>query len=248
MEVIIAYLALFLGSLLSGIGVMVFNKSSKRTLKLITVFGGAFLFAVCFVDLIPSMFEPHAHSDCEHSDHSILPVGVFILVGFLIQLLLEQLSHGAEHGHIHNNEEKKSLVSSIMLLVGVSIHAFLEGFPIVSNGEPNVAMITGIIIHNIPLSIILVGAFLQSGLSKGKSLMLLSVFAVMAIIGSLLNQNLEILHPYQNIILGLVVGILLHVSITTLFDSEESHEYNLTRFLIVILAFAIVILLPAHTH
>lgn len=248
MEVIIAYLTLFFGSFLSGLSVFVFNKTNKKTLKLITVFGGAFLFAVCFVDLIPSMFESHLHSDIEDIDHSIFPATAFILVGFLIQLLLEQLSHGAEHGHIHNNNEKKSLVSSLMLLIGVSIHAFLEGFPIVMNGEPNVSMITGIIIHNIPISIILVGAFMQSGLTKVKSLLLLSVFAVMAIIGSLLNQNLEILHPYQNIILGIVVGILLHVSITTLFDSEESHKYNLTRFMIVILAFAIVILLPAHTH
>ncbi len=248
MEVIIAYSALFIGSILSGLSVFVLNKNTPKTLKLITVFGGAFLFAVCFIDLIPAMFEPHCHADCQDSHHSFLPLGAYILIGFLIQLLLEQLSHGAEHGHIHDKEDKKTEVSSIMLLIGVSIHAFLEGFPIVVQGRPNVSMITGIIIHNIPLSIVLMGAFLQSNMSKTKSIILLSIFASMGIIGSLLNQNLEILHPYQNIILGIVVGILLHVSTTTLFDSEESHQYNLTRFLIVIIAFAIVILLPAHTH
>lgn len=248
MDVIIAYSALFIGSILSGLSIFLINKNNNKALKLITVFGGAFLFAVCFIDLIPAMFEPHSHSHCQHNHHTSLPLGAFILVGFLLQLLLEQLSSGAEHGHIHHKGEKKTLLSSLMLLLGVSIHAFLEGFPIVSEGKPNLAMITGIIIHNIPLSIVLVGAFLQSGISKLKSILLLSIFASMAIIGSLLNQNLEILHPYQSIIMGIVVGILLHVSITTLFDSEESHQYNLTRFLIVILAFAIVILLPAHTH
>jgi zinc transporter ZupT len=248
MDIIIAYSSLFFASILSGLSVFLFNKNNQKALKLITVFGGAFLFAVCFVDLIPAMFEVHNHNGCEHKHHSIIPIGAFILIGFLIQLLLEQLSHGAEHGHIHYGEEKKSIISSIMLLIGVSIHAFLEGFPIVAQGTPNISMITGIIIHNIPLSIVLVGAFLQSGLSKTKSILLLAIFASMAIFGSLLNNNLDILHPYQNMILGIVVGILLHVATTTLFDSEESHKYNLTRFLIVILAFVIVILLPAHTH
>lgn len=135
-----------------------------------------------------------------------------------------------------------------MLLIGVSIHAFLEGFPIISNGVVNTAMVTGIIIHNIPISIILVGSFIHSGSSKTFSLLMLTIFASMAIIGSELNQMLSVLHPYQNIIIGIVVGILLHVATTTLFDSEESHKYNRTRFLIILIAFLIVILLPAHSH
>lgn len=248
MEILIAYLLLFTASMASGSSILAIKNFNSKTLKLITVFGGAFLFAVCFIDLIPSMFEQIGHSHEGEIHHSIFPIGASILIGFILQLLLEQLSKGAEHGHLHTHSEKKSLISSIMLLVGVSIHAFLEGFPIVNEGEINAPMITGIIIHNIPISIVLVGAFLQSGCNKIKSLLMLAIFASMAIFGSLLNQTLSVLHPYQNIILGIVVGILLHVSTTTLFDSEESHKYNLTRFLIVILAFIIVILLPAHTH
>ena len=247
MEILIAYILLFLGAMASGASILVIKNINHKTLKLITVFGGAFLFAVCFVNLIPEVFHESLH---QHGEPSLLlfPIGASILVGFLLQLFLEQLSKGMEHGHIHSNGATISKMSSIMLLVGISIHAFLEGFPIVSDGGVNTSMVTGIIIHNIPISIILVGSFIHSGSTKKFSLLMLAIFASMAIIGSQLNQMLSILHPFQNIIIGIVVGILLHVSTTTLFDSDESHKFNLTRFLIIILAFIIVILLPAHTH
>lgn len=247
MEILIAYILLFFGVMASGASILVIKNKNKKTLKLITVFGGAFLLAVCFVNLIPEMFH-EAHHHHEEAAHLMFPIGASILVGFLIQLFLEQLSKGMEHGHVHSNGENISKVSSVMLLIGVSIHAFLEGFPIISDTGVNTAMVTGIIIHNIPISIILVGSFIHSGSSKTFSLLMLAIFASMAIIGSELNQMLSILHPYQNIIIGIVVGILLHVATTTLFDSEESHKYNRTRFLIILLAFIIVILLPAHTH
>lgn len=248
MEILIAYLLLFFASLASGASVLALKNHESKSLKLISVFGGAFLLAVCFIDLIPAMFEHESHSHDHHLSHSFLPLGATILIGFLLQLFLEQLSKGAEHGHIHSNSNQKSKISAIMLLIGVSIHGFLEGFPIVNQGEINAPMITGIIIHNIPLSIIIVTVLIQSGYNKIKSMLLLSIFSSMAIIGSVLNQNLSILEPFQNIILGIVVGILLHVSTTTLFDTAESHKYNQKRFLIVVLAFLIVILLPSHIH
>jgi hypothetical protein len=44
-------------------------------------------------------------------------------------------------------------------------------------------------------------------------------------------------------VIGFVVGILLHVSISTLFDSKESHKYNFLRFVVVIIAFLLAVLL-----
>lgn len=250
MEILIAYFLLFFGVMLSGASILVIKDINKKYLKLITIFGGAFLLAVCFINIIPEVFHSsdlHHHHN-EESYGFVFPIGASILIGFLLQLFLEQISKGLEHGHLHSNGENTSRSSSIMLLVGISIHALLEGFPIISDGGVNTPMVTGIIIHNIPISIILVGSFISSGSGKGFSLLMLAIFGSMAIIGSQLNQVLSILHPYQNIIIGIVVGILLHVATTTLFDSEESHKYNLTRFLIILLAFIIVVLLPAHTH
>jgi zinc transporter ZupT len=250
-EIIIAYFILFIACLLSGSLVFVLNKHPKL-LSYIGVFGGAFLLAVCFVHLLPEALtlqgdthicsEHHSH---EHShSHSILSVGVFVLIGFILQLVLELLSNGAEHGHIHDeHHHKDSFLKAIMILLGVSIHAFLEGFALVVNGEVNHSLLIGVVLHNIPISMLLVNAFMIANCSKIKSFLLLSIFAIMGVLGSMLSISFDFLQNYMGYVIGFVVGILLHVSISTLFDSKESHKYNFVRFVVVIIAFALAIVL-----
>ena len=110
----------------------------------IGVFGGAFLLAVCFVHLLPEALtlQGETHSCAHHShyhshSHAFLSVGFFVLIGFILQLVLELLSNGAEHGHLHDEKhhsDKNSILPALMMLLGVSIHAFLEGFALVVNG------------------------------------------------------------------------------------------------------------------
>lgn len=250
-EIIISYLILFISCLLSGSLVFILNKHQKL-LSYIGVFGGAFLLAVCFVHLLPEALtlqgETHVcseHHSHEHShSHSILSVGVFVLIGFILQLLLELLSNGAEHGHIHDEKHHNdSFVKALMILLGVSIHAFLEGFALVVNGEVNYSLLIGVVLHNIPIAMLLVNAFMLANCSKIKSFLLLSVFAIMGVVGSISSMSFEFLHDYMGYVIGFVVGILLHVSISTLFDSKESHKYNFVRFIVVIIAFALAVVL-----
>lgn len=251
-EIIIGYLLLFVACLLSGSLVFVFNRYQKL-LSYIGVFGGAFLLAVCFVHLLPEALtlqgETHvcAEHSCEHShSHSILSVGVFVLIGFVLQLVLELLSNGAEHGHLHSDEqecEKESFVKALMILLGVSIHAFLEGFALVVNQEFNYSLLIGVILHNIPIAILLVSAFMKANCSKLKSFIFLSIFGIMGVLGSVLSMYLDFLQGYMGYVIGFVVGILLHVSISTLFDSKESHKYNFIRFVVVIMAFVLAVVL-----
>lgn len=250
--IIVSYLVLFFACILSGCFVFVLKKHEK-ILSYIGVFGGAFLLAVCFVHLLPEAIglqgEIHscAHHSHEHNhSHSFLSVGLFVLIGFILQLVLELLSNGAEHGHLHDENhccEKKSLVSALMILLGVSIHAFLEGFALVVNGQINHSLLIGVVLHNIPISMLVVNAFMLAGVSKIKSFGYLSVFAIMGVLGSVLSIYFDFLHHYMGYVIGFVVGILLHVSISTLFDSKESHKYNFVRFVVVIIAFALAIVL-----
>jgi zinc transporter ZupT len=236
--VLSAYLLLFITTIAFGGLAFVFNKKEK-VLKYISVFGGAFLFAVCFVNLLPNVFEDPQISS--------LLLSVFILMGFLLQLFLELISKGAEHGHLHkhaHSHHNNAFLTALMVLIGVSIHAFFEGFALIGKQGVNMSLLLGVIIHNIPVAIIVVSGFIQSNCSKRKSLFMLSIFAIMGVLGSLLSQYIIALKEYQNIVIAFVVGILLHVSLSTLFDSEESHRYNFLRFLIVIIAFVIVCLLP----
>lgn len=253
---IAGYSVLFLASLVSGLLVFVFEKRPK-VLDFISVFGGAFLMAVCFVHLLPEAFTLSSDSVCSHShshehihehNHGFsFPLGAFVLLGFLLQLILELISKGAEHGHLHNEDRTvnhTAYLSSLMILLGVSIHAFLEGFALVTNGKMNYSLLIGVVLHNIPISMVVMGSFLKAGCSKFVSLFHLAVFAIMGIVGSLVGLHFDFVTHYTPQIMCFVVGILLHVSISTLFDSKESHQYNFVRFVIVLTAFVVACLLP----
>src|SRR6478609_6807655 len=83
------YLFLFLSVIVSGLSVLFINISSKN-LKLLLSFSGAFLFAISVLHLIPEIYASGAAN-----------AGVYILIGFFAQILLEFFSEGIEHGHIH---------------------------------------------------------------------------------------------------------------------------------------------------
>jgi zinc transporter ZupT len=250
--IFIAYLILFFSCLLSGCFVFVLKKQ-ENILSYVGIFGGAFLLAVCFVHLLPEALtlQGETHLCCEDSHHhshssSFLSVGVFVLLGFVLQLVLELLSNGAEHGHIHDenhHSEHNYYIKALMILLGVSIHAFLEGFALVVNGEVNYSLLIGVVLHNIPIAMLLVNAFMLARCSWFKSFLFLSVFAIMGVLGSISSICFEFLHDYMGYVIGFVVGILLHVSISTLFDSKESHKYNFVRFIVVIIAFALAVVL-----
>ncbi|MDR0789507.1 MAG: ZIP family metal transporter [Bacteroidales bacterium] len=229
---------LFVATIVSGSLFFAFN--ALKFLKYISVFGGAFLLAVCFVDMLPDVF---AQND------NVLLCSAFILIGFLLQLLLELISKGAEHGHLHTDNSKDnphshSHLTPIMMLVGVSIHAFFEGFALIGENGINTSLLTGVILHNIPVSVVIVGSFVQSNSSKTRAFCMLSIFAIMGVAGALIGHYSLFVMRYAHIVLSFVVGILLHVSVSTLFDNERSHQYNFIRFLIVIAAFGLVLALP----
>ncbi|MDR1847552.1 MAG: ZIP family metal transporter [Bacteroidales bacterium] len=226
---------LFLSAIISGGLFFVFNAGGK-TLKYISIFGGAFLLAVCLVDMLPRIFTQNGNPTL---------CAAFILGGFLVQLLLELVSHGAEHGHIHNETSHNlSFIIPLTILIGISIHAFFEGFALIEGDNINTSLFTGVILHNIPVSIVIVSSFIQNGSSKTKSFFMLSIFAVMGVVGAMMGHYSDLIMRYSAFVQAFVVGILLHVAVSTLFDSEESHHYNLVRFLIVVAAFALVLLLP----
>lgn len=209
---------------------------SEKTVTNISAFGGAFLFASCFINLVPHLYLEGFETPQLH-----IKVGAAVLVGYLIQLVLEHVTGGVEHGHNHCRECEEhhhTLHPVTGLLIGLSIHSFLEGIPLVDpDGDIHQGLLYGIVLHNIPITLVLLGLFINNGYSFRRALLLLLVFAVMTPLGSLCNLYLlpdnEVL---QSLLMGVVVGILLHVSVSILFD----HDHNLfswTKLLLVLLAF-----------
>ena len=84
---LLVFIALFLPVVLGGLSVFLF-KTGDRALKLILAFGGAFLLTLTFTELIPEIYS----SETKY-------IGLFVMLGFFIQLMLDFLTKGLEHGH-----------------------------------------------------------------------------------------------------------------------------------------------------
>lgn len=198
-----------------------------RRMKLLLSFSGAYLLALCFLHLIPEVYQSEQ-----------LGVGAFILTGFVVQLILEILSGGIEHGHFHyHNKSEKNF--PLTLMISLSIHTYLECLPLANGGTHHdhastQSLMTGILLHNIPVAVTLMTVLMQSGISRKSVIASLVIFSLTGPAGFLTgwlfeDQLLGISPDFYRYSLALVIGIFLHVSTTILFESGEGHRFNLFK-------------------
>ncbi len=219
--------------LLGGGAAFVFQKEKKNLLQLILSFSGAYILGIAVLHLMPWVFAGGEHEP-----------GIWILAGFFVQLLLEQLSAGVEHGHIHA-PHKFSAGFVVSVMTGLCIHAFVEGMPLSYYGEFHQAelghshshnhLLYGIVLHHIPAAFALVTLLLVSGLDKKWVLFCLAIFAIMSPLGASLAASIDISPAWQKGILAFAVGSLMHIATVILFEMDNSsHHYISPRKLIAI--------------
>lgn len=211
--------AVFIGSLL----IYLWRPKDLRSIKLLLAFSGAFLLGTTITSLIPSVFT-NGNED----------ISYWILSGIIIQIMLEKLSKGAEHGHIHTSEKRIPLT----LVTGLYLHALIEGFPIHRHND----LLWAIIIHKLPIAMLLTLAIWQTKFKFSKKVIILIGFAIMTPLGSYINFYTPILQPYSLHITALVVGVLLHISTTILFESSENHNFNISKLLVIVIGLGLSIL------
>ena len=89
MENFVTYSSLIGVVLLGGFLVFLLKEKITQYLKYILAFSGAFMLSIAVLHIIPEVYVNNGFS-----------IGIFVLFGFLIQLILEYFSQGIEHGHI----------------------------------------------------------------------------------------------------------------------------------------------------
>lgn len=233
-----SYYALFILIVLgSGWAVLELKSITRFNIRLLLGFSGGFLVALSFLHLIP---EAYAQMGNE--------VGYFILAGFVLQLVLEFFSKGVEHGHLHIHKFNSF---PLALYISLCVHSFLEGMPVIEHhhgngGHEHIAsnqLIIGILLHKIPVTVVLASTLTQSGLSKVKTLLFLLFFSLTMPLGSLTSfffaHELEAWgFAFYPAVLGIVIGIVLHISTTILFETNENHQFNLTKFASILIGIA----------
>ncbi len=241
----IVFSILFFPVLISGLAVFLF-KPKPLMLKLITAFSGAYLLGISFLEIIPEIY----------SSGETLTVGFFVLLGFFIQLLLDFITRGVEHGHEHLNEKdivhSPGYLNTLPIMIGICIHSFLEGMPLAENNTiPGLksTLLTGIAIHNVPISMVLMSLLcFNCRKSKLMPVLLLLIFAFSAPLGTIVSNyaGKELLANFSHFfdyVLAMVVGIFLHISTTILFESDEHHSFDFRKLAVILLGFATTIVL-----
>jgi zinc transporter ZupT len=239
MEIILVLFGLIASVFLGGALVMWLQQNQNiQLIKLLLAFSGGFLLSIAFIHFIPELYE-HSHTE----------IGIYILVGFLIQLVLEFFSGGIEHGHIHNHGKVRVPVT---LLAALSFHALLEGIPLGNQiaGVPiatahhhgnDHSLFLGILFHRLPVAIALMSLLSSAKLGNLKSWFYLSLFAITTPLGVLIGLNSEALLEGFNfdIILAIVVGMFLHISTTIIFETSENHKFNFVKLIAIFVGCAI---------
>ncbi len=226
-------LVLFFCAFLGGISIFFVKSDKSQWLKLILSFSGAYLFAITVLHLIPE-----AYSGPDHAE-----IGIYILIGFLLQIFLERYSEGVEHGHIHKHTEGKAFPYGIM--ISLCLHAFLEGMPLAA--DQHNALIFGIALHHIPAAFALSSILMQNKYNRNSILFYVGIFAVMAPLGFCLsygisNGSIGGIEAYFNKMMGIVIGIFLHISTTILFESSVDHKVSKRKMMAVLLGISIALI------
>jgi len=217
----LSYLLPFIGSLVGMVIAYYLAPRTPERVKLILSFSGAFLLGIIILHLMPQVFS-----------EMNFKAGLWIIAGLILQILLEYLSQGTEHGHTHLKKDNKT---PIILILSLCIHAFIEGLPLAQ--EPK--LVWGIFIHKIPIGMVLFFMVWGSKSNLSSRLLYLFLFTLMSPLGSLTLGYFDTLAAWQIPITALVIGMLLHISTTILFESNQGHSFNLLKLLIILSAFGL---------
>ncbi|MEL7003135.1 MAG: ZIP family metal transporter [Bacteroidota bacterium] len=237
-------LILFLGSFLAGIAAFILPPVADRKYKLVLVFAGAYLLAITITHILPELFN-----------NGINPsqIGLYVLIGFIFQEVLEYFTSGVEHGHMHVEDEKHqhSKASSIMLIIALFIHAFLEGSLLAHPGSIHAdhdsgGLLLGIILHKAPASFALVSILFCQLKNRKKALLFLFIFAMSSPIGMWVGDYFahgQVLSDYTfSILFAIVSGNFLHISTTIVFESEPNHKVDIQKLGVTILGASLAVM------
>lgn len=211
-------------------------KIKAQNLRFLLAFSAAYLFAISVTHLLPECYE----------GTNTKSIGLFILVGFFIQIFLEYFSTGIEHGHTHSHSHSCEKHLPLGMIIGLYLHSLLEGLPIYQSGiiethsqavlSTQESLVFGITIHNIPIAIAFVTLLLEHKTSKLKTVLLLLGFALMAPLGCLISYVLNSVgvqnyDGFLKLSFAVVIGIFLHISTAIMFETGENHKYNLAKIM-----------------
>ena len=223
-------------SVVAGVLLGKYFGQKEKFSKNLLILSAGFLITICLNEVFPQVYT----SDIGN-------LGIFVIGGVLLQMILEALTKGFEHGHFHHHGESNILPMALM--VGLFIHAFIEGIPLANETNPFSPYLLGILFHNLPISFIL-GAFLFNRTNSKisyPSILIVALFALASPFGMLLGNYFN--PDWQPYFLAIVGGIFLHISSVIIFESNKNHNIDWAKIGLVILGVSLALMMHLfHDH
>lgn len=222
-------------TLIGGAIPLWFRKMQSVVMVYLLAFTGSFLLGITLLHLIPESFEGMGTI-----------AGLFIFLGFFLQVFLQQWSHGLEHGHGPNNHPGHGAsAGAFSIVLGLSVHAFMAGLPLGFNyTDPATlpSLFLGILLHKMPEALTLMVMLLHLRKHKKGNVGLLVLFALVtpgaAILAWLLNLEFAAMDAILIYVLAIVTGAFLHISTTIFFESgARHHELNTGKVISMLIGF-----------
>lgn len=230
---------IFLAVILVGIFADFFQRKITYLNKYVIPFGISFVLSLIFLHILPELYQ---------SNNAL--IGLFFVIGFALQLLIELLSKGIEHGHVHASKKHDGVKLIIPLMIGLCIHSFIEGMPLIALGDQNhighhhqhisetsEIYLIMIIVHKLPIAAILMFFFLKHINQVWKRYLLLFIFAITAPLGALagyLISNSNTANEISILLLALSTGMLLHISTLLVFEKYHNNREKWTNIVLII--------------
>lgn len=168
--------------------------------------------------------------------------------------------HSHDHGDHHHTHapSHKPRVFPLAAFLSLCVHGFIEAMPLAGGvhahhhhhyGDVHIdldpsSLMIGLMIHTFPVAMVLAALLLATKLTKAWQWFYISVFALVPLAGMLLSDAL--LHHSgidANVLLsalgGMLVGILLHIATTMLFETSDGHHFNLRKLIIIVFGLAL---------
>jgi zinc transporter ZupT len=111
-----------------------FKKGIALIQQPLTIVSSAMVCGIIFMHIFPELFV-----------HGGVGIGIALLSGVFLQLIIERLTGGFEHGHGHIHGSGKGMI--IGLMAGLCIHAFVEGTPLLILGNEQSAEVLSENVH-----------------------------------------------------------------------------------------------------
>ena len=230
---------LFFFPFIGGIVGLLIQSEKTRQLKLFLAFSGAFLISITILNLIPEVYEKIGHK-----------AGYYILAGFFLQIIVDFFTKGIEHGHLHFHEFKKGFPYSVF--IALSLHAFIEGLGLGGGAFSEAIqnnMVFAIGLHELPAAFALAVVLKSVFSTSNANYFWIALYAIMVPLGMIVGSQLLAYQEILTGLIGLVIGVFLHISTTILFENNESHTYG--KFKLVAIAIGLGVALLAinfHLH